>query len=97
MGTCGGDSGGPLTANINGRIVQVGIVSFGAAVGCQRGKIDSLILFDLNQMNIVALRISRCLHARNEIPGLARRKGSRYQLDIELTHFLSLLIRRELS
>jgi chymotrypsin len=32
-GTCGGDSGGPL--NFEGR--QIGVVSFGAAAGCQLG------------------------------------------------------------
>jgi chymotrypsin len=32
-GTCNGDSGGPL--NFNGR--QIGVVSFGAAAGCERG------------------------------------------------------------
>lgn len=36
-GTCGGDSGGPLTANITGQNYVVGIVSFGAEAGCQLG------------------------------------------------------------
>lgn len=34
--TCPGDSGGPLTVKNSGRDVQVGIVSFGSEVGCQR-------------------------------------------------------------
>lgn len=36
-GTCSGDSGGPLTTQVNGRLVQIGIVSFVAGSGCQRG------------------------------------------------------------
>lgn len=32
-----GDSGGPLTSQVNGRLVQIGIVSFVAGSGCQRG------------------------------------------------------------
>ena len=39
-GSCSGDSGGPLTAVINGRNVQVGVVSFGAAAGCELGYPD---------------------------------------------------------
>lgn len=35
-GSCSGDSGGPMTAEINGRKIQVGIVSFGASAGCTR-------------------------------------------------------------
>jgi len=35
-GACGGDSGGPMTTVINGRRVLCGIVSFGAAAGCER-------------------------------------------------------------
>lgn len=34
---CNGDSGGPLTVSSGGRLVQVGIVSFGASAGCERG------------------------------------------------------------
>ncbi|XP_077283122.1 transmembrane protease serine 9-like [Arctopsyche grandis] len=36
-GSCNGDSGGPLTAVYNGRKIQVGIVSFGIALGCEAG------------------------------------------------------------
>lgn len=35
--TCGGDSGGPVMVSIGGSNVIVGIVSFGAADGCQLG------------------------------------------------------------
>ncbi|GFG31760.1 hypothetical protein Cfor_11160, partial [Coptotermes formosanus] len=35
--TCGGDSGGPLVYYAHGVFTQVGIVSFGAADGCQLG------------------------------------------------------------
>ncbi len=31
-----GDSGGPMTAVIDGTIVEVGIVSFGSSSGCTR-------------------------------------------------------------
>lgn len=34
---CNGDSGGPLTVSSGGRLIQVGIVSFGASAGCERG------------------------------------------------------------
>jgi chymotrypsin len=33
---CNGDSGGPLTVRQNGRSVQVGVVSFGSPLGCER-------------------------------------------------------------
>lgn len=36
-GTCNGDSGGPLTVQVAGETVQVGVVSFGAAAGCEQG------------------------------------------------------------
>jgi len=36
-GTCNGDSGGPLTVAAGGGRQQVGVVSFGAAAGCQLG------------------------------------------------------------
>nr|QRN45220.1 collagenase 1-like [Tineola bisselliella] len=36
-GTCGGDSGGPVVTNVGGRRVLIGVVSFGAARGCQVG------------------------------------------------------------
>ena len=39
-GTCNGDSGGPLTvprAGVSNGRLQIGVVSFGAAAGCQRG------------------------------------------------------------
>ncbi|CRK90893.1 CLUMA_CG004582, isoform A [Clunio marinus] len=36
-GTCNGDSGGPLTVGRAGGRWQVGVVSFGAAAGCERG------------------------------------------------------------
>lgn len=36
-GSCNGDSGGPNVININGVNRQVGIVSFGAASGCEKG------------------------------------------------------------
>jgi chymotrypsin len=36
-GTCNGDSGGPLTVPEGGSRLQVGVVSFGAAAGCERG------------------------------------------------------------
>ena len=35
-GGCNGDSGGPLTVQSNGTLIQVGIVSFGMR-GCERG------------------------------------------------------------
>ncbi|KFB45482.1 serine protease [Anopheles sinensis] len=37
QGTCNGDSGGPLTVNENGQSVQIGVVSFVAAAGCEAG------------------------------------------------------------
>jgi secreted trypsin-like serine protease len=39
-GSCGGDSGGPGTVFLNGRAVQVGVVSYGAAAGCELGYPD---------------------------------------------------------
>ena len=36
-GTCNGDSGGPLTVPSGGSRLLVGVVSFGAASGCQQG------------------------------------------------------------
>ncbi|XP_055627320.1 brachyurin-like [Toxorhynchites rutilus septentrionalis] len=36
-GACSGDSGGPMTTTYNGRHVQIGVVSFGLALGCERG------------------------------------------------------------
>ncbi|CRK90293.1 CLUMA_CG004008, isoform A [Clunio marinus] len=36
-GTCNGDSGGPLTVGRAGGRWQIGVVSFGAAAGCERG------------------------------------------------------------
>lgn len=35
--SCNGDSGGPLTTQYNGQTVQVGVVSFGSALGCTVG------------------------------------------------------------
>ena len=35
--SCSGDSGGPLTVQRNGYSTQIGIVSFGAYVGCELG------------------------------------------------------------
>ncbi|XP_052898889.1 brachyurin-like [Anopheles moucheti] len=37
QGTCNGDSGGPLAINENGQSVQIGVVSFVAAAGCEAG------------------------------------------------------------
>ncbi|KAJ8719662.1 hypothetical protein PYW08_011837 [Mythimna loreyi] len=37
VGTCRGDSGGPLATTIDGKPVQIGITSFGSARGCQSG------------------------------------------------------------
>jgi secreted trypsin-like serine protease len=37
QGTCNGDSGGPLTIPVGGGRQQIGVVSFGAAAGCQAG------------------------------------------------------------
>jgi len=36
-GTCNGDSGGPLTVVDGGSLIQIGVVSFGAAAGCEVG------------------------------------------------------------
>lgn len=36
-GSCNGDSGGPLTSDYEGTQVQVGVVSFGSALGCTIG------------------------------------------------------------
>lgn len=36
-GSCNGDSGGPLSFDNNGVRNQVGVVSFGAAAGCEKG------------------------------------------------------------
>ncbi|CRK90321.1 CLUMA_CG004009, isoform A [Clunio marinus] len=36
-GKCNQDAGGPLTVSRNGERIQIGIASFGAAVGCQQG------------------------------------------------------------
>lgn len=36
-GTCSGDSGGPLTVPSGGARLQIGVVSFGAAAGCELG------------------------------------------------------------
>jgi len=36
-GTCNGDSGGPLTIAVGGGRQQIGVVSFGAAAGCEVG------------------------------------------------------------
>ena len=36
-GTCNGDSGGPLTVARGGNRLQIGVVSFGASAGCERG------------------------------------------------------------
>jgi len=36
-GTCGGDSGGPLTVIFNGQRTQIGVTSFVAAAGCTAG------------------------------------------------------------
>ena len=36
-GSCNGDSGGPLTVGSGGSRLQVGVVSFGAAAGCEVG------------------------------------------------------------
>lgn len=37
---CNGDSGGPLTSRRGGVSLQVGVVSFGSALGCERGAPD---------------------------------------------------------
>ena len=37
---CNGDSGGPLAVRRQGRSVQVGVVSFGSPLGCERGVPD---------------------------------------------------------
>jgi chymotrypsin len=36
-GACSGDSGGPLTTQRNGNSLQIGVVSFGLALGCEVG------------------------------------------------------------
>jgi secreted trypsin-like serine protease len=36
-GSCRGDSGGPLTIQSRGQLVQVGVVSFGSSQGCEAG------------------------------------------------------------
>ncbi|CAH2041379.1 unnamed protein product, partial [Iphiclides podalirius] len=37
VGVCGGDSGGPLALNHNGRMIVIGITSFGIRFGCDIG------------------------------------------------------------
>ncbi|CAG9100852.1 unnamed protein product [Plutella xylostella] len=37
VGTCGGDSGGPLAIDHNNQRVLIGVTSFGSAAGCQVG------------------------------------------------------------
>ncbi|CAF4956064.1 unnamed protein product [Pieris macdunnoughi] len=37
VGTCEGDSGGPLTTIVNNKRMLIGIVSFGLGDGCERG------------------------------------------------------------
>ncbi|XP_068625019.1 collagenase-like [Battus philenor] len=37
-GPCGGDGGGPLALQYNGRRLLIGVVSFVSAAGCQRGE-----------------------------------------------------------
>lgn len=37
---CNGDSGGPLAARVDGRSLQVGVVNFGSAAGCEGGHPD---------------------------------------------------------
>lgn len=37
---CHGDSGGPLAVRRQGRSVQIGVVSFGSPLGCERGVPD---------------------------------------------------------
>lgn len=34
-GACSGDSGGPLTVQRGGESLQIGVVSFGLALGCE--------------------------------------------------------------
>jgi secreted trypsin-like serine protease len=36
-GICNGDSGGPLTVRREGKLVLIGVVSYGALAGCQLG------------------------------------------------------------
>jgi chymotrypsin len=36
-GHCNGDSGGPLTVERDGKVILVGVVSFGALAGCELG------------------------------------------------------------
>jgi chymotrypsin len=56
-GACSGDSGGPLTVQRGGESLQIGVVSFGLALGCERAwpsvfaRVTSFQPWILNNMN----------------------------------------------
>lgn len=47
------DSGGAVTiVGINGQPVQIGIVSFGSKLGCEKGAVRKNSLFNFSTLNI---------------------------------------------
>jgi V8-like Glu-specific endopeptidase len=77
-GACRGDSGGPLVASLNGKLVQVGITSFGAQ-DCDTSVPTifmrlSYYLKDLaigiNQLSTNALLVDRSLPENTELPSI---------------------------
>jgi hypothetical protein len=59
---CNGDSGGPLTVTLQGVTLQVGVVSFGSAIGCETDKRKTLrdkIDFKNRQLHFQLLKCSQ--------------------------------------
>lgn len=90
-GTCGGDSGGPGTVQISGRRVQVGVVSYGAAAGCELGYPD---VFTRVGFYLVRSRDLKIFEIESKIKfyklslELDRSKlGRRYQLKLSSINF----------